>query len=188
MKTFHISILVSMMAQAPMALADCNATISKKWDVGRKLPYSVEASSIGPDCQRAVALMVVRDGKGNVKYSFSGAAKDNGIFGNLAGAPIADIKKMRVALGEWLDAGLSSKKNKLSTFLEWKAGTEGPTENPPAEFPFTVNSEVLRGTYEAWRKQDVPVFCFVQGMESMRCVVVTKDSTISEVGIQSFPG
>ena len=190
MKVYHIAslVLASVMTQAQIAFADCSATVSKKWNVGRSLPYSVDASSLGPDCKRAVALMVVRDGKGDVKYSLSMATKDNAVFSNLADASVADIKSMRVALGDWLDAGLSSKKNKLSKFLEWKAGTEGPSENPPAEFPFTVNSEVSRDTYEEWRKQNVPVFCFVQGMESMRCVVLTKDGNISEVGIQSFPG
>ena len=190
MKIYHIAslILVSVMAQAQMAFADCNATVSKKWNVGRSLPYSIVASSVGPDCKRAVALMVVRDGKGEVKYSFSSAAKDIGIFGNLAEAPVANKKIMRVALGEWLDAGLSSNQKRLSKYLEWKAGTDGPAENPPAEFPFTVSSDVSRETYEEWRKQNVPVFCFVQGMESMRCIVLTKDGSISEVGIQRFPG
>jgi hypothetical protein len=186
--SFAALVLVSLMAQGQMAFADCNATVSKKWNVGRSLPYSVEASSLGPDCKRAVALFVVRDSNGEVKYSLSMTSKDNAVFGSLADAPVADIKKMRVALGDWLDGGLTSKKNRLSKFLEWKAGTDGPTENPPAEFPFTVSSDLSRETYETWRKQNLPVFCFVQGMESMRCVVLTKEGSISEIGIQSFPG
>ena len=181
-------ILSANIAVAPHVWADCNASVSKKWNVGRSLPYSVEASSVGPDCKRAVALLVVRDSKGEVKYSLSMASQDNAVFGNLADAPVADIKNMRVALGDWLDTGLSSKKNRLSKFLEWKAGTDGPTESPPAEFPFTVSSDVSQETYEGWRKQNVPVFCFVQGMESMRCVVLTKDGSVTEVGMQSFPG
>lgn len=178
----------ALFALTTSAEASCDVTVARAWKVGRKLPYSVEASSVGPDCKRAVALMVVRDGKGEVKYSFSSAAKDIGIFGNLAEAPVADKKIMRVALGEWLDVGLSSNQKRLSNYLEWKAGTDGPAENPPAEFPFTVSSDVSRETYEEWRKQNVPVFCFVQGMESMRCIVLTKDGSISEVGIQRFPG
>lgn len=181
-------VLVFVMAQAQITFADCNATVSKKWNVGRKLPYAVEASSVGPDCKRAVALMVVRDAKGDVKYSFSGAAKDNGIFGNLADAPVTDIKTMRVALGEWLDAGLSSKMNYLSKYPQWKDGAEGPAEVPPAEFPFTASSDLTRDTYESWRKQNLPVFCFVQGIESERCLVLGKDGSVSEVGIQVFPG
>ena len=181
-------IIAASFTTAPNVWADCNATVSKKWNVGRSLPYSVEASSVGPDCKRAVALLVVRDGNGEVKYSLSMASKDNLVFSNLADAPVADINRMRVALGDWLDAGLSSKKNGLSKFLEWKAGTEGPAENPPAEFPFTVNSDLSREKYETWRKQNLPVFCFVQGMESMRCIVRTKEGSINEIGIQSFPG
>ncbi len=186
--SFAALVLVSLMAQAQITFADCNATVSKKWNVGRKLPYSVEASSVGPDCKRAVALMVVRDGKGDVKYSFSGAVKDNGIFGNLADAPVADTRAMLVALGEWIDAGLSSKKNHLSQYPQWKKGADGPAEIPPAEFPFTANSDLTRDTYENWREQNLPMFCFVQGIESERCLVLSKDGSISEVGIQSFPG
>ena len=178
----------SFFAFTGSADARCDITASRAWAVGRKLPYSMEASSVGSECKRSVVLIVVRDGKGEVKYSFSGPARDNAIFSGLADTPVANTKNMRVALGEWLDAGLSSKKNKLSQYLEWKAGTEGPAETPPAEFPFTVNSEVSRETYEEWRKQSLPVFCFVQGIESMRCLVLTKDGTIGDVGVQSFPG
>jgi hypothetical protein len=53
MKNYHIAglVLVSAMTQAQIAFADCNATVSKKWNVGRTLTYSVGASSLGPDCK-----------------------------------------------------------------------------------------------------------------------------------------
>ena len=182
-----------LLASAWLALtgsskANCDLTVARAWQVGRKLPYSVEASSVGPDCKRAAALMVVRDDKGEVKYSFSAAAKDIGTFGNLAEAPIVDAKKMRVALTEWLETGLDSKMNHLSKYPQWKNGAEGPAEIPPAEFPFTASSDLTCDTYENWRKQNLPVFCFVQGIESERCLVLVKDGSVSEVGIQSFPG
>jgi hypothetical protein len=190
MKIFNFAgmIIVSMMAQTQVVFGDCNTTISRKWNVGRTSPYSVDASSFGPDCKRAVALLVVRNFAGEVKYSFSAAAKDIGTFGNLAEASIIDSKKMRKALIEWIDTGLSSKMNHLSKYPRWKDGAAGPTENPPAEFPFTVISDLTRETYENWRRQNLPVFCFVQGIESERCVVLTKDDSVTEVGIQSFPG
>jgi hypothetical protein len=190
MKNQFLSLLIlsASIAVAPHVWADCNTSVSKKWNVGRSLPYAVDASSLGPDCKRAVALLVVRDGKGEVKYSFSAAAKDIGTFGNLAEAPVTDAKKMRAALTEWIDTGLSSKINHLSQYPEWKDGAEGPAETPPAEFPFTASSDLTRDTYENWRKQNLPVFCFVQGIESERCLVLAKDGSVSEVGIQSFPG
>ncbi len=170
------------------ARASCDLTVARAWQVGRKLPYSVEASSVGPDCKRAVALLVVRDGKGEVRYSFSAAAKDIGTFGNLAEVQVVDAKKMRVALTEWLETGLDSKMNHLTKYPEWKDGAEGPAEIPPAEFPFAASSDLTRDTYEKWRKQNLPVFCFVQGIESERCLVLVKDGSVSEVGLQSFPG
>ena len=33
----------------------------------------------------------------------------------------------------------------------------------------------------------VPMFCYVQGLESMACVALTSDG-ITKVGVQSFPG
>jgi hypothetical protein len=190
MKKLHAAsiALISVILQTPMAFADCSATVSRKWNISKKTNFLVEASSLGPDCKRAVVVIVVRDGEGEAKYSLSMAAKDNAVFSNLADTRVTGINDMRTSLATWLDAGLSSNKNRLSKFLEWKAGTDGPAETPPAEFPFTVSSEISRATYEAWRKQNVPVYCFVQGMESMRCVVLTKEGTINEVGIQSFPG
>ena len=170
------------------AWADCNATLSQNWKLGAKRIFTVDASSVGPDCRHAVALLVVRDSKGEVQYTYSSATRDNGVFGALAEKPATDIKQMRVALNGWLKAGLSSNKNSMAKFIPWKKGTAGPAEEPPSEFPFTVDSDVSRDTYEEWRKADLPVFCFVQGMESMRCLVVGKDNAVSELGIQSFPG
>ncbi len=167
------------------ASAACTMTVSKTW---KSAGLTIDASSVGPNCARAAALLVVRDGKGHIKYSFSSAAEFIGTFGNLADAPVTDNKKMLKALNEWLDTGLFSKVTRLSQYAEWKAGADGPIENPPSAFPFTVNSDLNRNTYEEWRKQNVPVFCFVQGIESERCLVRTKQGEVSEVGIQSFPG
>jgi hypothetical protein len=179
---------LSIIAQTHVALADCHASVSRKWNISSKTRLTIDAAALGSDCKRTVVVIVVRDSKDQVKYTLSMAAEDNAIFSSLVDAPVTNTMNMRAALGEWIDAGLSSKKNRLSQYLEWKAGAEGPAENPPAEFPFTVNSDVSRETYEKWRKQNLPVFCFVQGMESIRCLVLTTEGTISEVGIQSFPG
>lgn len=173
------------MQQSCFSWAACTMTVSKAW---KSTGMSIEASSVGPDCARAAALLVVRDGKGHIKYSFSSAAESIGIFNSLAEAPATDNKKMLKALNDWIETGLSSRKDQLSKYLEWKKDAAGPAENPPAEFPFTVNSDIDRNTYQDWRKQKVPVFCFVQGMESERCLVLTKHGDVTEVGIQSFPG
>lgn len=177
-----------IVASTLTARADCNVNFSHNWQLGPKRIYKVDASSVGPDCKHAVALLVVRDSKGEVQYTYSGATRDNGIFGSLAEKPVTDVNQMRVALGEWLKAGLSSKKNSMAKFIPWRKGAAGPAEDPPSEFPFTLESDVSRDTYEEWRKADLPVFCFVQGMESMRCLVASKDGAVIELGIQSFPG
>ena len=185
---FTFLTVAALSSLSQLAVAGCDVSVSRKWAVERKASYTISASSLGPNCVQAAVVLIVRDGKGEVKYSFAGAAKDIGTFGNLAEAPVTDVKKMRVALAQWLDAGLSSNMNKLSNFPDWKTGADGPASDPPSEFPFTVSSDVDRNSYIDWRKQNLPVFCFVQGMESARCIVLTKQDVASEVGIQSFPG
>jgi hypothetical protein len=32
------------------------------------------------------------------------------------------------------------------------------------------------------------VFCYVQGMESMACIGLSKDGQMTKIGVQSFPG
>jgi hypothetical protein len=46
---------------------------------------------------------------------------------------------------------------------------------------------VDRDSYEQVRVAKVPVFCYVQGMESLACVVL-KDGGMSKIGLQTFPG
>jgi hypothetical protein len=47
--------------------------------------------------------------------------------------------------------------------------------------------EVGRVGGEAARAARLPVFCYVQGMESMACVM-WKDGGITKLGVQLFPG
>ena len=133
-------------------------------------------------------MLVVRSGGGEAKYVFSSAAQYIGTFGNLADAPVTNSTKMRAALKQWIGDAAASPGHNMSRYLEWKAGAEGPVATPAAEFPFTVNADIPRATYEDLRKQKAPVFCFVQGIESERCLVLGKDGSVAEVGIQSFPG
>jgi hypothetical protein len=90
--------------------------------------------------------------------------------------------QMTRALGEWL---LQSHTFRSTADLPpWKKGDEQPTSG---EFPFYPEAGVDRDGYEQWRAQRLPVFCYVQGMESMSCVVL-KDGQMTKIGVQTFPG
>ena len=55
------------------------------------------------------------------------------------------------------------------------------------EFPFYPEPYYDRSGYEVLRQSDVPLFCYVQGMESIACVAL-ENGRMEKVGVQSFPG
>jgi hypothetical protein len=67
---------------------------------------------------------------------------------------------------------------------EWKAKDDFPING---EFMFYVEEGIDRAAYDVIRKADLPMYCFVQGMESVACLVL-QDGGLFKVGVQSFPG
>ena len=67
---------------------------------------------------------------------------------------------------------------------EWPASAEAPQSG---EFPFYPDDGVDREAYATLRTQNLPLFCYVQGMESLRCVAFNQGE-IGSVGLQLFPG
>jgi hypothetical protein len=55
------------------------------------------------------------------------------------------------------------------------------------EFYFYPEAGVDRATYESVRAARLPVFSYVQGMESM-AVIVLRNGRMEKLGAQSFPG
>jgi hypothetical protein len=92
-------------------------------------------------------------------------------------------KQVTRALGEWL---MQSHIFKSTAELpEWKKGAEAPVSS---EFPFYPEAGIDREFYEKMRAEKQPVFCYVQGMESMACIGLSKDGQMTKIGVQSFPG
>ena len=81
-------------------------------------------------------------------------------------APAHDLAAMNAALGEWTTN--SSMMQSTSALPEWPANATGP-EN--GEFPFYLNEGYTRESYEAMRTANDPMLCYVQGMESLSCVI-----------------
>jgi len=98
-------------------------------------------------------------------------------------APARDVETMQTALAEW-GASTSTTFATTSALPEWAAGANGPVSG---EFPFYLNEGWDRAAYDQLRASDVPVFCYVQGMESMNCLAL-QDGYLNSVGVQSFPG
>ncbi len=67
---------------------------------------------------------------------------------------------------------------------DWPANADGPQSG---EFPFYPEAGYDRESYMTLRANDLPLFCYVQGMESMGCLAAA-DGEVTKIGVQSFPG
>jgi hypothetical protein len=99
-------------------------------------------------------------------------------------APAADPAAMNTALTEWVAPETTM--STTSTLPEWAANAE----MPGGEFPFYPDNHpdgYSREAYAAMRAANLPMFCYVQGMESLSCIIYG-DGGIEHIGVQAFPG
>ena len=162
----------------PAAGGDCAASASRQWAPANSRVYRTEAFSNGPTCTLAVATLVVRAPDGKVVWSDALATEHLMTFGEVKTRPL-----MAGALREWLIQ--SHTFNSTADLPAWKTGS-APTSS--SEFPFYADAALGREAYEQMRAEKQPVFCYVQGMESMTCVGLSKDGEMTKIGVQTFPG
>jgi hypothetical protein len=163
--------------QAQISTAGCDARAASVWQAG-EAKLIVEASAQGPDCGRAVALMVIRDASGAPLYANAHFAAEIMTLANAA-----DQNAMQAALSEWVDSSNTSMAT-TGALPAWLENAAGPASG---EFPFYPDEHVDRRAYLALRAQDLPLFCYVQGMESLRCLAFSEGG-IDGVGVQLFAG
>lgn len=157
--------------------AACDARASRTWSAAGA-DYNVEAVSTGPDCDRAVATLVIRDSSGVPLYAEAHLATHI-----MTLAPAQDAAAMETALGEWTTSTNSTMATS-SALPDWRENAQGP-EN--GEFPFYPEAGYDRESYMTLRQNNLPLFCYVQGMESMACLALG-DGELDKVGVQTFPG
>lgn len=158
---------------------DCNAQASAPWAAAGS-GYQAEALTHGKTCDMSVAVIIVRGPDGTPIFVSAHNARDVMVLAGMASA--AD---MEAALKVWIDQsdGVLSTTGKLP---EWAQGQDQPSLG---EFPFMPEPEIDRETYATIRADNTPLFCFVQGMESVACaVLVPADGVMYKVGLQLFPG
>ena len=156
----------------------CDARAATAW-VASDTQYSVEATSAGPDCARAVATITVRDSSGAPLYAEAHFAQHVMVL-----APATDAASMETALREWTNAANNTTMQTSSALPDWPANANAPVSG---EFPFYPDSDVDRDTYLGLRQADVPLLCYVQGMESLACLAL-RNGQLEKVGVQTFPG
>ncbi|MFT3722825.1 MAG: hypothetical protein QM773_04490 [Hyphomonadaceae bacterium] len=166
-------------------LTGCNVSVEKPW-IDQETPvrrYTAEATVTGPTCQQAAVLLVIRQREGTPIYTWSG--QTDYLFGL---REAADPAAMKEALSDWLYQG--PEPDNTSTLPPWEQ-TDGQPKR--AEFPFMPAEGIDKAAYEQLKKDKLDMFCFPQGMESQKCVVLRQGTdgappSMEEIGLQLFPG
>ncbi len=168
---------LAAMAGATASAKDCAGIAGTDWPAMKG--YTIGAIAGGPDCQKAVALIVIRDADGNAVYHESYVAEYVMV---LAGAQNSD--ELTKALQDWIST--SDQQFKTTADLpEWKKGEDQPMLG---DFAFYPEEGMDRDTYEKIRAAKTPVFSYVQGMESVAVITVDPEAGVVTIGAQSFPG
>lgn len=190
MRVWIVSAALALMACSPPASTTagsasttqtaengCAASANGPWQGGRDV-FVVEASTAGADCASANATIVVKDPQGHELIHETHPASQVMVL-----AQAHDVAAMTTALEQWVvwdNHTMSS----TSGLPEWPANASGPQNG---EFPFTPEDGMTRATYNTLRQHNVPLFCYVQGMESQACYA-WEGGHFTKVGVQQFPG
>lgn len=184
MRTFAVKILCGlaivtafMVGAVPSYAAGCEVSVGAPWNPPRQRPLRAEAFSHGPNCEKAVVVLTVRSADGSPIWVDARVGRFVFLF-----TDVKNTKDMQAALRAWIrqDHQLKS----AGSLPSWPPGAEQPASG---EFPFLPDEGVDRDFYEAARASKLPMFCYVQGMESMACAVL-KDGGMTKIGVQLFPG
>jgi hypothetical protein len=179
-KSLALSVAITLATSAAsfVLAADCDEKASAPWTQSGK-GIVAEASSQGARCDKAKIGLVLRGADGKVLLTFASTADTVMTFGE-----VKTKAAMKTTLASWLADGM--KQMPTSDKLpDWKEKQDQPSDG---EFPFYVDQGVKRPAYLAIRKAKLPMFCFVQGMESLGCAVLGPDGAVTKLGAQSFPG
>lgn len=179
MKIVHAALAFASLLVAPAMAADkCTASVDGAWPEAGK--FTIEAFASGAKCESALAVLAIRDETGVA--SFYEVFPTESVM-VLAG--MTTPKDLEAALKTWADPKMSN----ITTsgdLPEWKAGAEAPAAG---EFPFYPEEGIDQASYAKVRDAKVPTFCFVQGMESLACIVKDPESGgLYKIGVQTFPG
>lgn len=156
----------------------CPASTSTNWTPQSGVVFTIDAATTGTDCAQASATITIRRAGGETLWSETHPAAEVMV---LAGAETPQDMQRR--LGEWISPG-GAAADSAGDLPAWKTGEEAPMSG---EFPFYPEDGLDRTSYEALRTRDAPVFCYVQGMESLACLA-WDNGALAKVGLQTFPG
>ena len=176
-------------APAVAALSDpsgkCAAHASVEWEPTPGAQYLITGAAAGPTCNTGVAVLTIRD-KASGKVLLSAGDNDVGAMANTVFAEATTPATLETALVGWIDPGDDPMLAATGDLPAWKAGQDEPAAG---EFPFHPRDGMSRADYAAMRARNQPLYCHVQGGESMACYALDRGAgTLTLVGLQQFPG
>lgn len=179
MKYTLLSIVAAAVLATPGAVAadKCTASADGAWAAGKA---TIEAFASGAKCESALAVLAIRDETGAVAIAEVYSSDQVMVLAGMTSA-----KDLEGALKGWIDPAASNMTTS-GDLPEWKAGADAPAAG---EFAFYPEEGVDQASYSKVRDAKSPMFCYVQGMESLACIV--KDAETGgffKIGVQSFPG
>lgn len=174
-------------AQPPVETEDVAATISDAaCDAGYSAPWrplsGVELTARADiedaqSCSAATARFSITDAGGNALFTETYPVEHVMIL-----AGLTTVEEMNAAFVEWVAPATAIETT--GSLPDWPAGADYPIAG---EFPFYAEEAVTREAYLALRSRNLPLFCFVQGMESTACLVL-ENGALTKIGVQTFPG
>lgn len=166
-------------AGAPATTA-CTVAVDAPWNGAAG--YRLRASAAGESCATAAITIEVVSPEGEFVFRDDYSGADLPILFD----GLTDEDGLRVSLKSWLaDAERNLTAGELPI---WPLGAEGPlTPDGEGEFPFYPAEGMDQARYEAIRATNSPLFCFLQGAESTKCLTF-EHQALMVIGLQVIPG
>jgi hypothetical protein len=169
-------------AVTPKSGASCAMVATTPWAIpaSRVNPatrLTITGRSTGPSCAHAGLSYTITNARGRVIFQQRYQADSV--------APFLEVRnrvQMQAALIEWIKP--TNQVNFLANLPNWPAGADAPVQE---EFGFTPAETMTREEYRGIIASRTPTRCYVQGIESINCVIY-HDGVIDPFGVQQFPG
>lgn len=180
LKTIAAALMGAALFAAPALAAEkCTASADSVW-AGAGKGVTIEAFASGAKCETAMAVLVIRDETGAASYYEAYPAEFVMVL-----AGMATPKDLEAVLKSWIDTAQPVFAT-TGDLPEWADGAESPVLG---DFAFYPEEGIDRAAYTKVRDSKAPVFCYVQGMESMACIVKDAEGGgFFKLGVQTFPG
>jgi ABC-type Fe3+-hydroxamate transport system substrate-binding protein len=159
------------------AAGECAVRAAYPWNAGG-ITLSVEATTTGPDCALANATLTIRNAAGRSLW-----AEEYPTARVMGLADATSPTAMETALTAWISAQNTTIPT-AGALPDWPQSAQFP---PNGEFPFYPEEGVSRADYMALRNRNAPLYCYVQGMESLACLAY-ENGELTKIGVQTFPG